>query len=199
MPTQVELARQAKIQFEIKGTVWNGRLRALEKYCSLTEIRGLVSAETRKLMDDPPPASSWVPGVAIVELDAAIYDTRGSDICARCSRETSEIAGTTVLRTLAEGLLRLFGMSPSTIFERMGQVSSTSVRGIEYEYKSTGPTSGKMFIRYTHCVNVPYAVFSSISGGMAAIFGFLQIKGHVSPPELSTTAPHNSAIVTLRW
>lgn len=199
MPTQVELAQKAILQFEIKGTVWNGRLRAAAEHLPLRELRGAVSDTTRKLIDDPPPASSWVPGQALVELDAAIYDLRGSDICARCSRDTSTVAGTTVLRTMAEGMLRLFGMSPATLFSRMSQVASTSVRGVEYEYTPSGPTSGRMTIRYVHCRNVPYSVFISISGGMGAIFSFLGIKGHVSPPEISPLAPRNAASVSLRW
>ncbi len=199
MPTQVELGKQATLQFEIKGTVWNGRLRAAAAHVPLRELRGLVSDSTRKLIDEPPPSSSWVPGQAIVELDAAIFDLRGSDVCARCSRETSEVAGTTVLRTMAEGMLRLFGTSPATIFERMGQVASTSARGVDYVYVAQGPRSGRMTVSYSRCTNVPYCVFVSISGGLSAIFGFLGIKGTVSTPDVSITPPCNSATFSLRW
>lgn len=199
MSTQVELVKQASLQFEIKGTVWNGRLRAAAAHVPLRELRGLVSDATRKLMDEPPPSSNWVPGQAIVELDAAIFDLRGSDICARCSRETSEVAGTTVLRAMAEGMLRLFGTSPTTIFERMGQIGSTSVRGVEYDYVVLGPKSGRMTVRYSRCSLVPYCVFVSVAGGLGAIFGFLGIRGTVSPPDVSLTAPYNSAVYSLRW
>ncbi len=199
MPSQIELALKCSAQFDIKGTVWNGRLRALEKHCSGTEIRSLLSDATRRLMTEPPPASSWIPGAAIVELDAAIYDLRGGDILARCSRETSEVAGTTVLRTMAEGMLRLFGTSPATMFQRMGQISSTSVRGVEYDYKPTGPKSGQMTVCYRQSANLPYCVFVAVAGGMGAIFGFLHVNGVVSAPEVGTQPPRNTAQLNLRW
>lgn len=199
MPSQLELAHKCSAQFEVKGTVWNGRVKALSKHGQLAEIRAMVSDSTRKLLLDPPPASNWVAGSALVELDAAIYDLLGGDVLARCSRETSETAGTTVLRTMAEGMLRLFGTSPSALFARMGQVASTSVRGVDYDYQATGPKSGTMTICYRHSANLPYCVFVAVAGGMGAIFAFLQVKGQVSAPEVSTQPPRNAATIILRW
>lgn len=199
MPSQIELAQKCSAQFEAKGTVWNGRVKALSRHCSLSEVRALLSDPARKLLEEPPPASNWIAGSALVELDAAIYDLRGSDVLARCSRETSETAGTTVLRTMAEGMLPLFGTSPATLFERMGQVAATSVRGVDYQYTATGPKSGVMTICYRHSANIPYCVFVAVAGGMGAIFAFLHVKGQVSAPEVSTQAPRNCATITVRW
>ncbi len=199
MPSQLQLLQQATLRFDLKGSIWHGRLRVAPKLVPIADIRALVSPTTRKLMDDPPPQSSWLPGAAIIELDAALYDLKGSDACARCSRECSEVAGNTVLRSITEGMLRLFGTSPATLFERMNQIVSTSVRGVEYEYTAQSPKSGRMLVRYPQCSNLPSSVFAAVGGGLGATFGFLGVQGTVFPAEISQLAPRNAATFTLRW
>lgn len=199
MPSQLQLLQQATMRFDLKGSIWLGRLRVIPKHVPLAEVRALVSPATRKLIDEPPPQSSWMPGAVIIELDAAIYDLRGSEVCARCSRECSEVAGNTILRSITEGMLRLFGTSPATLFERMNQIVSTSVRGVEYEYTALSPKSGRMLVRYQHCSNLPSSVFAAVGGGLGATFGFLGITGTVFPAEIRQLAPRNEATYTLRW
>ncbi|MFO0620173.1 MAG: hypothetical protein U0745_02165 [Polyangia bacterium] len=199
MPSQLQLLQQATMRLDVKASIWLSRLRVVPKFVPILDIRNMVSPATRKLIDDPPPQSSWMPGAAIIELDAALYDLRGADACARCSRECSEVAGNTILRSITEGMLRLFGTSPATLFERMNQVVSTSVRGVEYVYTAQTAKSGRMLVRYPQCSNLPHSVFVAISGGLAGTFGFLGLTGSVAPPDANQLPPRSAATYLIRW
>ena len=79
MPSQLQLLQQATMRLDVKASIWLSRLRVVPKFVPILDIRNMVSPATRKLIDDPPPQSSWMPGAAIIELDAALYDLRGAD------------------------------------------------------------------------------------------------------------------------
>ena len=96
-------------------------------------------------------------------------------------------------------MLRLFGTSPATLFERMNQVVSTSVRGVEYVYTAQTAKSGRMLVRYPQCSNLPHSVFVAISGGLAGTFGFLGLTGSVAPPDANQLPPRNAATYLIRW
>jgi len=76
MPSQLQLLQQATMRLDVKASIWLSRLRVVPKFVPILDIRNMVSPATRKLIDDPPPQSSWMPGAAIIELNPVQTQTR---------------------------------------------------------------------------------------------------------------------------
>ncbi len=200
MVTQLELARQAEVRFAVQGSIWSERLLAVGRYCSVRQIRQLVSPPTKQLMERLPARSEWIPGIAIVEVDAAIYDLAGSEVCELCASITSEADTLRAARVkFAEMLLRAFGTSPHTILQNMNSLVKDIVRGIEYQYERTGPRSGAMMVTYSESARLPMSTFVSVGGGFRAVFSFTRAQGTVSVPEVTESPERNAAKFSLCW
>lgn len=200
MPTQLELAQKADAQFEIQGTVWSGRLLAIGRYCSVRQIRQMVSAPTRQLMERPPARTDWVPGAAMVELDAAIYDLVGAEVCSICSSITSEVDTLRAARIKFAGtLLKAFGTSPHTILQNMNQLAKDVVRGMTYLYHASGERNGAMRVTYADSSQLPLSTFVAAGGGFRAVFAFTRFEGTISEPDIVTNGRQNTAEFALHW
>ncbi len=138
--------------------------------------------------------------MALVELDAAIYDLGGAEVCGLCASITSEADTLRAARVkFAEMLLRAFGASPHTILQHMNPLVKDIVRGIAYEYEQTGPRSGQMQVTYAESARLPMSTFVSVGGGFRAIYSFTRAEGTVSDPVVTESPLRNAATFSLRW
>jgi hypothetical protein len=94
------------------------------------------------------------------------------------------------------GILRVIGVSPGTVFARYESIVQTTIRGTEYHYQATSPSSGFMDVRYDTERKLPWAVFAQNVVGFESIFKACGAKGTVG--DFAIVGPQ-SARFPLSW
>lgn len=135
----------------------------------------------------------------IEELNVIVGALHGSEGVKRVAKESVNQAVIPVLRAIIEGFLRLFGATPATLLSRMAQITASTAKGVEYQWTSTGPSSGTLLIAYTGRKNVPTEQFIGTSGTIEVVFDLCRVRGRVSEPVPSPAHPGFGAIYTVRW
>lgn len=135
------------VRSEIKGSVFRGCLQGLRNLRLHDDVRSRVSSSTRTLMDDPPLPSAWMASEPIMEIHEVVSQVAGLDMVRKLIRESSD-ATTRVVQPMIQGLMRLFGASPSTLLSRMTTLSSSMSRGTTFAYSETGPRTGRVLITF---------------------------------------------------
>jgi hypothetical protein len=98
--------------------------------------------------------------------------------------------------TMLEGLLRLFGASPPTIFERLNDSIKNTCEGIDYQYQPLTDRSGIMEVHYAVAEEIPTSIFIGAIATLQEILRICGATGVVGNPErLSPT----SARYAIRW
>lgn len=198
MSTDPAPASLVTAALEAKASTLRGMIKVLEARGLLGAVRAHVTAATRALLDAPPPASSWISHAAFEDLGLAVVAVAGT----KAWREVTFTAGRDsvlpLLRVGIEGVLRLFGATPVVVFSRWQQLAASSVRGIHYEFRSTGPRSGEIVVTYEGCRNVPIAVFHATAGSLELGFDVTGHAGSVDEPEV-LPGDGNRAVYRVRW
>ena len=185
---------------EGKGSMWRGYLASLENSGLLSSVRERASERTREMMDRPPPVSAWISVTALEEVIDIVEQLQGAQGIRDLTREASLLGVAPLIRTLLQGLMRAFGVSPATLFARLGQISSTTVRGVEYQYVAIAEREGELILRYPKRASVPWNVFVAVSGSLEAVYEFCGMKGNVSEPRpLTEGTRNNGARYKLSW
>ena len=96
---------------------------------------------------------------------------------------------------MAEGMLRPFGTSPATLFERMGQVAAIGTR--HRPVHRDGTEVGRDDHLATVTAPTFRCVFVAAGRRNGAIFT-LHVS-QVSRPKSAPQAPRNCATITVRW
>ena len=91
-----------------------------------------------------------------------------------------------LLRPLIEGILRLFGTSPATIFSRLELLTRTNLRGCEFKWRAETETSGEIEVRFVSRRQLPRRAFISFVGSFEVVLELCGKKGTVSSPDLLT-------------
>lgn len=175
-----------------------GFLHALAEHGLLDKVTAELDPEARAIAKSPPLPSEWVDGRVLFELNAVVLDLYGEDMLGRVSLDGNRAGISRLVRFGVESALRLFGVSPATMFTRIGQMSASTTRGIEYAWTAEGPRKGTLRITYPDGDHVPHASWLSARGGLRLIFDFCKISGTVGPPRV-TDARGNACDYLLRW
>jgi hypothetical protein len=187
------------VQQASKASMFRGYVDVLRRDRLLDRVRARVSADVAHMLDQPPPASAWIPWRQTDEVMLAIEAVGGIATVRNVSRDAVLVGLVPVLRVAVEGFLRLFGATPSTLLTRMGQLTSNSSRGVEYEYVATSDRSGEMLVRYPSRRDMPLALFAAAAGGFEAVYELCRVRGTVSDPEILADGMRNAVRLRFRW
>jgi hypothetical protein len=143
---------------------------------------------------------SWLPVEVDVELTHAIYAELGAGPAHEMFRRNLSAAlDTPILRSLAQGALRLFGASPVRLFGWAPKVYAQIYRDAgEMRFESDGPGSARLELS-----QLPPAVAGSrdyldgLAGAIAAGFDLMELKGEASIERLDPAAQR--ACFRLAW
>jgi hypothetical protein len=184
---------------EIKASMFRGYLAAVDKAGLRDQVRALVSKQTQALMDLPPPISEWLGYEPTDELVIAIDALGGAAEVRALSRRAVLEGMAPFMRSVVQGFLSLFGVSPASLFSRMPQLTGTVSRGIEYGYTEESAHSGTLVVRYPSRHDVPLCVFVAVAGTLESIYDVCDAHGTVSAPEVIAEPAANAARFHLRW
>jgi hypothetical protein len=184
---------------QVKASAWRGITAELARLGLLSPVRDQVSAETRDLIDAPPPSSSWVDFERYEDLALAVVNLRGIAAWRRVIHRTTMDSVFPLMRTAIEGFLRLFGLSPATLLERFNTITRLASRGVEYHYQSEGDGAGVLEVRYPAHRLVHMVHFHGSAGGLEALLELCGVDGVVDEPEMIDDGIGNRARLRLRW
>lgn len=126
---------------------------------------------------------AWLPIEADVELTHAIYAELGAGRAHELFRKNlSSALDTPILRSLAQGALRLFGASPARLFSWAPKVYAQLYRDSgDMRFEADGPCSARLELS-----QLPPPIAESrdyldgLAGAFAAGFDLMELKGEVT-------------------
>jgi hypothetical protein len=182
--------------YQVKGVVVRTYVKYLEREGRMAAVLERLSPAEAATLRNPPLPGTWVDAMVLENVSGAIFELDGLAALRRLSRTTINEGMLPTLRPMIQGIMRLIGVSPSSLFSRLNDVVKTSCKGIDYQWTSTGDRSGKMEVRYDTTRAVPAHAFITGAASLEAVLELCSVKGVVSEPEL--LGP-NRGRYTIRW
>lgn len=180
---------------ETAALIVRGYCSALADRDVLAKVREVAPPAVQKVLDQPPLPIGWVPS----ELMDAFFGAMGKVLTLA---EVRAIGYTSVrdnigpiLRPILRGLLRVFGTTPASIFGHFDKVTAIMIRGMKFEWKSGGPTSGTMTLLSP--APMPDATYAGFEGAFLFAFDVCSVKGTVG--ESRVTQEGCRADVDISW
>jgi hypothetical protein len=178
-------APEAGAGIETKASSFRAVVAALSKLGLLEAALPRVSAETRELVLNPPPVSTWMKQTAIMELVAAVDGADDPAVMRNIGRETAR-GSLRYAAAVIWGIMRVFGASPAMIFRRFGMISQQYVRGTRYEYRAVGPKSGVLVLSYAQRRDAISHHMDMTAGSLEGVLEFCGATGTVTVQPLRT-------------
>jgi hypothetical protein len=197
-PTNVTPAR-APLEHAVKAFVLRAYVTELKRADLFDRVLAKISPATRPLLVDPPPGSTWLDSKHTEHLGEVVSALEGLLFWRSISHDATLNTMVPVLRIVIEGFVRLFGGTPATLFTRLTKITSTSARGVIYDYEATSNRSGVLTVRYPERRNVPLSTFYCCAGGVETIFDICRAKGTLGDPRMVDNGRSNTATFDVSW
>jgi hypothetical protein len=200
MSTSAPKPAAARVEPSSKALTLRGYVLAMQKMGLVDVVRPRLSPAARRLVDDPPPPSQWISLAAMQEITRIIAAERGLPAVRKFAR-TAAVEGIAPLwRSTIDGFLRLFGVSPTTLFARLNQFGTMITTGIQHEYLPDGRHRGLVVIHVQSDDPVESHTWEAFAGTLETVFDMCNTRGTVGAPE-TFRSEHGAASmrVTVAW
>lgn len=122
-----------------------------------------------------PRKKSWWPGSVLSAIILALHDVTDGSTVQQVAYLSTKNGVAPVAMPLVKVTFALFGPSPHTIFAKASQYATTSVRGLELEWKKDGDRSGVLWASYPNPVPAQYA--DVWKGTLQFVFELTKVAG----------------------
>ena len=179
----------------VRGSTVRAYLKLVDEDPAKAALLALLPPATMALFAAPPLPSSWVEWEPILHITAAMEKLGGPVAVRRLAgRAINEAKGPHI--RILEGLLRLFGASPASIFGRFNHLVKNAMQNVEFIYMPTSERSGMMEVHYHANGEVPGYIFWGAVQVLTSVLQSCGKTGRVSDPQrLSPTA----AVYRIEW
>jgi hypothetical protein len=179
----------------LKGATLRAYIDTLVKLKRRDDVMARVPPETAQIIAAPPLSGSWVDFMHIVHITSAMEQLTGTTgVRDFAHRAIDEAKGFHI--KMLEGLMRLFGTSPATLFKRMNELVKSAIENIEYSYVPTSSHSGEMTVQYHLEAELPMSMYIGGTQVMQTIFESCGVNGVIGNPE---RRGHNRVTYRLQW
>jgi hypothetical protein len=179
----------------LKGSTLRAYVNVLVKLGRRDDVMAIVPPDTARVLANPPLSGSWIDFAHILRITEAMETLTGTTgVRDFAHRAIDEAKGPHV--RMLEGLLRLFGTSPATIFKRMNDLVKSTIENIEYIYTPISSVSGIMEVKYHLKEEVPMCMYSGGTQVLQAIFDACGVSGVIGTPQ---PRGHNHVEYRLQW
>lgn len=189
----------ASAGYEVKASALRGYVAVLKKRGDFERLRPKLPADVLAFAESPPPASAWIDARYTEVLLSSYADMVGDRAMRQLSREALSASVAPLIRPIVEGLLRLFGTSPATLFRNTQLMTKNNLRGVEFSYRAIGPHEGEMCLRFPARRGVPLRTFFAFAGAFEVSLDLCGARGTVDDPVLVDDAQKNAATYAIRW
>jgi hypothetical protein len=193
------LTHPAKADLSVKAFVLRAYINELKVANLFEVVLGKVDPGTRQVLLDPPPGSSWIDSRHTDGIGEVASEIIGLQRWRKISHDAVINSMIPVLRVVVEGFVRLFGATPATLLARLTRITSTSQRGVEYDYQASSNRSGVLIVRYYERRDVPLSTFYSCAGGIDTIFDICHTPGTIGDPQRIDDGKGNAVRIEVKW
>jgi hypothetical protein len=183
-------------KYLVKGSAVRAYVKQLDELKKLEAVLARVSPEAAALARNLPMPSSWVDAHRLGELVEAYATLDGRDAAVDLGRAVVDKQLSPLLLPMLQGILRIIGVSPATVFTRYESIVQTTLSGTEFRYHPTSPRSGYMDVRYDTDRALSWAMVAQNIAGFESIFKACGAGGSVGQFEM--LGPH-AARFPLSW
>jgi hypothetical protein len=131
-----------------KASVLRGYVAQLEKGGQIGAVRARVRASTRALMDAPPPVTQWIDAGALEDLYEALGALEGAAGVRRMVREGILSSILPYVRPILQGILRVFGATPASLYSRADLAIRSTLQGVSVQFTPRPENAGEVVVRY---------------------------------------------------
>jgi hypothetical protein len=188
-----------EVKPEVKAFVLRAHINELKRCDLFDRTVAKLDLATRRLMLDPPPASTWLDACHLEHLGEVVSQLVGLRAWRKMSHDATLNNMVPVIRVVIEGFVRIFGTSPATLLTRLNTITSSSARGAIYEYEPLSNRSGVLTVRYPGRQHVALSTFYCCVGGIDTIFDLCRTAGSISEPSIVEDGHANTAKLTVKW
>ena len=169
--------------YEVKGYLFRGFLSALEQEGMLAAVKERVSPDVRVVIDTPPLAGAWMGGHLLDAVSDAVMTVHGAAALRRVHSAAVNRGAMTVLRPVAESVMRVAGVSPGKLLSQINRLTQSAVRGMEHQWEDKGPDSGVLTTSVK--ADVSDAFFEGTAGSIQIVFDLCHVVGRIGSPKVS--------------
>jgi hypothetical protein len=145
-------------------------------------VLAIVPPDTAALMRDPPLPGSWMHGRHMHDVVVAVNAIGGLTAVRELTRRGTEDARKPYMN-IVEGVLKLFGTSPATLFKRMNSLVSSILEGVTFRYTAVTERSGVMDVEWEVDYEMPACEFVGLVPTFQTLLSACGAKGVVGTPE----------------
>jgi serine/threonine protein kinase len=186
----------ARAGYDVKGSLVRAYTQHIESMGLLPSVLSMVSPSSHQLMIDPPLSNEWVDGIVIEDMILQVEALRGVAGIREVTRAGIHSNILPILKPVVIPMLRLFGASPHTLLSRFGQFTKNNLRGIDFQWVSTGERSGTLRVQFPRA-RIPRGAFIGFESGMHVICDLCSVQGNVG--EVQTSADGAVGVIDLSW
>jgi hypothetical protein len=183
----------------VKGSYLRAYGATLKKLGLYDAVFATVSPRVREALASPPPASVWVDYGIGIEIFTAVEQLKGKAALRSFAHEATLSGIAPFMQNLIQGMMRLFGVSPATIFRNMNKLVRQTSRSGEFTYAATSDSSGIVTMTVTGHRDVPSSLFTASAGGLEVTFDSCGVIGHVQDPIMKENGLNNTADYRVSW
>lgn len=134
--------------YETSSTYIGGYVKALRQLELLTPDVVSRLGDVQRAMIASAYSRGWWPGDESEVISKAVLDVHGAAMLEEAGLLTTRNGVGPIISPLISVIGAIFGLKPAALFERMSDLSSTSIRGVLLEWRSTGRSTGTLIITY---------------------------------------------------
>jgi len=184
---------------QVKGAYISAYKNELERVGLLEAVLERASPRLREALETPPPSSLWIEYVICLEIYQIVRALRGKSALRALTRDSTLSGIAPFMQTFVQGLLRLFGVSPATLFTHLTRISSQTLRGAEFSYVPTSPLSGVLTLTMPDQRDVDPTVWHASAGGLEVVFATCGVSGTVQEPVVVPDGNSNAVEYRVSW
>ncbi len=189
---------ESVLDFSVKASLFRGVVHVLKQDAKLSVIEAALSRATATLVRELPPATAWVDGKAMTELEQSMLAVLGERAVHDIAKRSIAAEIGPITRSITDGIVRLFGASPATMFPRIAMFEALSTKGVKTSWESTGLRSGELHTRYPTSRGLPDAGAIFSAGMLESVFDICRVSGTVRFTAWTSEA-RNDAKYDVRW
>ena len=183
----------------VKGSYLRAYGATLKKLGFYDAVFERASPRVREVLTSPPPASVWVDYLLGIEIFAIVEALKGKMALRSFAREATRSGIAPSMQMIVQGLMRLFGVTPATLFKHMNKLATQTTRCGVFTYEPTSDFSGTVRLEVAGHPDLSPALWTASAGGFEVVFDTCGVVGHVQEPVVTDGRDGHVAEFRVSW
>lgn len=185
--------------FITKASAFRSLIEAIRRHGLYDEVHARLPVVARKLVENPPFATAWMPAVAFQYLFRGLWEVTDEAKFSEIARDSVVTGPMKLMKPLIEGTIRLFGATPAAFYKRFPQVMESQIKGVTFTVAELVDNRAVITVTYDHLKDVPYESFLYWAAILEITNEICGRRGH-NEVLVDTSEPRrNRGLLTLHW